>query len=186
MNHPYVPGQSAVLALDTGDLKALPRLDLDGPIVVAIVAALVVAVALVVAAVLLSRQKRPKTKQQPAGAHAKLGPRDVWKQRIAQVVADYDDGDIDREEAFARLATVARRFASAASGTTVTSHTLLDLNRDRTVSGAVSQDNWTLFRQTIAALYPPEFADNEHHRIARDATVDQAAGWVLALVEKWR
>ena len=49
-----------------------------------------------------------------------------------------------------------------------------------------NQQGLTLLRQTIEALYPPEFADAERNHIARQATVEQAGEWVANLVERWR
>ena len=42
-----------------------------------------------------------------------------------------------------------------------------------------------LLRQTIAALYPPEFADERFNAAAGEASVDEAAGWVATLIERW-
>ena len=41
-------------------------------------------------------------------------------------------------------------------------------------------------KQTIGALYPPEFADDARNRIAQTTSVQQAAEWVANLVERWR
>ena len=49
-----------------------------------------------------------------------------------------------------------------------------------------NQHGLTLLRQTIEALYPPEFADAERNHTAREATVEQAGEWVANLVERWR
>ena len=52
--------------------------------------------------------------------------------------------------------------------------------------GSWSARRLTLLRQTIEALYPPEFADAERNHIARQATGEQAGEWVANLVERWR
>ena len=54
------------------------------------------------------------------------------------------------------------------------------------LAGDSGVHGFTLLRQTIAALYPPEFANAEFNAQAKDATVEQAADWVLNLVERWR
>ena len=38
---------------------------------------------------------------------------------------------------------------------------------------------------TIAALYPPEYADSAVDTHAREVSVDDAAGWASTLVERW-
>ena len=43
-----------------------------------------------------------------------------------------------------------------------------------------------MLRQTIAALYPPEFADERFNDSARQTDVEQAAQWVNRLVERWK
>ena len=80
------------------------------------------------------------------------------------------------------LAAIARDFASNMSGRRMQANTLTDLRRLRRTGVAV---NWDLLRQTIAALYPPEFAQSEHPQ-ARGVSVRQAADWVLDLIERWQ
>ena len=93
-------------------------------------------------------------------------------------------GELEREEAFAQLAAIARDFASTATGTDVRNQTLTDIEETPRTTG--NQQGLTLLRQTIEALYPPEFADAERNHIARQATVEQAGEWVANLVERWR
>lgn len=62
--------------------------------------------------------------------------------------------------------------------------TLTDIEETPRTTG--NQQGLTLLRQTIEALYPPEFADAERNHIAGQATVEQAGEWVANLVERWR
>lgn len=173
--------QYAVEALDVSNVRPLGPLNLATPLIMAICAGVVLAIALIVATVLLSR-KRAVTPDAASPVEEKE-EKDVWIERIGNIAADYDASTITREEAFARLATVARRFASSYSEEHVDSYTLVDLNRKQPRHDA---QNWISLRQTIAALYPPEFADGKHHPIAQDVSVSQACEWVRNLIERWR
>ena len=53
------------------------------------------------------------------------------------------------------------------------------------LAGDSGVHGFTLLRQTIAALYPPEFA-TPSSRAGEGRTVEQAADWVLNLMERWR
>lgn len=114
----------------------------------------------------------------------RLPAKPVWHQRIDDVVSRHARGELEREEAFAQLAAIARDFASTATGTDVRNQTLTDIEETPRTTG--NQQGLTLLRQTIEALYPPEFADAERNHIARQATVEQAGEWVANLVERWR
>ena len=83
---------------------------------------------------------------------------------------------------------VARDFASQASSAELGSTTLQEIasRSAGSLAGDSGVHGFTLLRQTIAALYPPEFANAEFNAQAKDATVEQAADWVLNLVERWR
>ena len=118
------------------------------------------------------------------GRHDALAGKTVWHQRIDDVVSRHARGELEREEAFAQLAAIARDFASTATGTDVRNQTLTDIEETPRTTG--NQQGLTLLRQTIEALYPPEFADAERNHIARQATVEQAGEWVANLVERWR
>lgn len=176
---------AVVLAVDPGDLKPVGALQLTGPLAVVIAACLAVAVALVIAAVLLSRpSKKPRKETVQRGAHSGAGAKAVWRDRIADVVARNESGELGREDAFAELAQIAREFAGAASGRELSTSTLTDLTRlNRTPANRQGLDS---LRQTISALYPPEFADASRNRAAREASVREAAEWVSNLVERWR
>ena len=66
----------------------------------------------------------------------------------------------------------------------IRNRTLADIDAAPRTTG--NQEGITLLRQTIEALYPPEFADAANNGIAREATVEQAGEWVANLVERWR
>ena len=93
-------------------------------------------------------------------------------------------GALPRHEAFVELSVIARDFAGAASGKELSSSTLTDLAYlNRTPANRQGLD---ALKQTIGALYPPEFADDARNRIAQTTSVQQAAEWVANLVERWR
>ena len=144
------------------------------------VALLLTAAASAFAVWFLSRPKRPKAAPRPKGAHSGAHGRDVWRARIADVVTRHEGGSLTREEAFAELASIAREFASERTGRDFNAHTLTDIRRETRAAGGVD-----LLRTTIAALYPPEFADVRVNAHARTADVREAAGWVSNLVERW-
>ena len=73
---------------------------------------------------------------------------------------------------------------SSTSFETIPNQTLTDIEAAPRTTG--NQHGLTLLRQTIEALYPPEFADAERNHTAREATVEQAGEWVANLVERWR
>ena len=83
---------------------------------------------------------------------------------------------------------MARDFASQASSAELGSTTLQEIasRSAGSLAGDSGVHGFTLLRQTIAALYPPEFANAEFNAQAKDATVEQAADWVLNLMERWR
>ena len=153
------------LATDPGDLRPVESLALTTPLVVAIVACLLLAVGLIALIIMLSRPARK--------------PRN-----IDDVVARHESGALPRHEAFVELSVIARDFAGAASGKELSSSTLTDLAYlNRTPANRQGLD---ALKQTIGALYPPEFADDARNRIAQTTSVQQAAEWVANLVERWR
>lgn len=86
-------------------------------------------------------------------------------------------------EAFVELSVIARDFAGAASGKSLVQYA------DRfgvPESHARESPRIDALKQTIGALYPPEFADDARNRIAQTTSVQQAAEWVANLVERWR
>ena len=169
--------------MTTSDLTPVGQLDLTPMLAIVASACAALAVILIVAVVLLSRPRKTRAKAQPRGAHTGAADRRAWHRRIDEVVSRHDSGELDREEAFAALAGIARDYASEASGRDLTSHTLADIRREpRTESTKQGLD---LLRMTISALYPPEFADTAVNPDARGASVEEAAGWVANLVERW-
>lgn len=153
-----------------------------GPYAFATFALLAAAVALCLAAVLLGRPRRRRQIRQ--GAHRPQAGRGEWLDAIDDIRSRFHEGQLDEDDAFAELAALARRFASDRLGRDVTNHTLAELDRlPRSRGGGRGVD---LLRQTIRALYPPEFAEPAVHAGPARPTVDEAAGWVSNLVERWR
>lgn len=171
-------------SLNTDDLTVIPQLDLTVPLAAALLVCLAVMIAAIVLAVVLSRPRRKPRVSAARGVHTATTGKSVWRNRINAIVEDHDNNVIDREEAFLRLAAVARDYASAVSGRDMSAQTLSDLHRgDR---DARHRDGLNLLRQTIEALYPAEFADPQFNSAARQTDVRQAAEWVSMLVERWR
>ncbi|OZG62297.1 hypothetical protein BLEM_0843 [Bifidobacterium lemurum] len=169
-------------AADLNELDTVGELSLTTPLLVFLAVCLLLAAVLAAAAVMLSRPRRTAAK--PArGAHAHASDKTRWRARIDGVTRAYHDGELSREEAFVALARIAREFASLSSGRNLGASTLTDLASQR--SGA-TRGGLQLLRQTIEALYPPEFADAAVNSHARGVEVDEAAGWVSNLVERWR
>ncbi|PLS25473.1 hypothetical protein BLI708_07235 [Bifidobacterium imperatoris] len=173
------------LAVDPSDLHPVESLSITGPLIAAIVVFLLLAVVLVIVAVILSRPARAsRAAAQLRGAHRNASAKAQWHARIDDVLDRYANGTLTREDAFVELALIAREFATAASGKPLKSSTLADLTRiDRTL---VNRQGLDTLRQTIEALYPPEFANPAFNYQAQTVTVDQAAEWVANLVERWR
>lgn len=173
----------SVLAMDTNDLQPVGQLDIATPLIVAAALAAVLAIALVAGAVLLSRPRRNRDKPQPRGAHLDDTVKTSWHRRIDDVVRRYHAEQIDRETAFIELAAICRGIASAHTGRDLHAHTLTDIRREpRNPSTRTGLDT---LRMTIAALYPPEYADSAVDAHARGVSVDDAAGWASTLVERW-
>ncbi|PST46188.1 hypothetical protein CPA40_07025 [Bifidobacterium callitrichos] len=158
-------------------------IDLTTPLVAVAVACVLAAIALVVGAVLLSRPRRVRAAARQRGAHADAQDRRRWHRRIDDVVSRHQAGALERGEAFAELASIARDYASEASGRDLKSHTLADIRREPRTSS--TKQGLDMLRLTISALYPPEFADSAVNGPAREASVEEAAGWVSNLVERW-
>lgn len=152
------------------------------PYVASMLALIVVAVALIVLTVMVSR---PRRRTSPGtGAHRSTSDKGEWLAEIEDVRFRFQTGEIGSDDAFSELAGIARRFASDRLGRDVTNHTLAELHAvPRSRSNGKGLD---LLRQTISALYPPEFADAATQAHAGETSVDEAAGWVSNLVERWR
>lgn len=145
-----------------------------------VLACLLFAVALGALAWYLGRPRPQVTKV--VSSHSSEARSNPWRIRVQEILEAYQSDRISKEEAFLALAQTARDFASNATGRNMGSHTLLDLNIE---SRNVRQRGLDLLRQTIAALYPPEFADAMLNSQARDTTVDEASDWVLNLIDRW-
>ncbi|GAA6123400.1 hypothetical protein BPY_15080 [Bifidobacterium psychraerophilum] len=170
---------SSVLALDTSGLKALAQQPASAFWMV-LALCVCVAAALIVTAVLLGRPRRQETK--PVSSHSSEARADPWRSKVRDIVDAYESKTITKDEAFLSLAQLSRDFASNATGKDMSSHTLLDLH---TEAYNTQQRGLDLLRQTIAALYPPEFADAAFNTQAREATVAEASEWVFNLIDRW-
>lgn len=173
-----------MLAISPSDLHPVSAPNISGALLAALVAALILVVALIVAAVLGSRAKSATASTSTTTARRAGHDKTDWIKRINSVVNLYNAKEISREQAFARLAKITRSFAGEASGKDMSARTLSDLNR--LPRNASNQETLDRLRQTVAALYPPEFADASRNRSARETTVADAAGWVTTLVERWQ
>lgn len=132
----------------------------------------------------VSPRTQPRNSDRARGAHSNASSKAEWRARIDDVVARHESGALPRHEAFVELSVIARDFAGAASGKELSSSTLTDLAYlNRTPANRQGLD---ALKQTIGALYPPEFADDARNRIAQTTSVQQAAEWVANLVERWR
>jgi hypothetical protein len=178
---------SSIPSLTENAFTALPQpealIEVPTALIVALVTCLCTAALLIVVIALLSRpRKHVDTKS--CGAHAAGNDKKAWHRRIDEIVNRYEQNDLMREEALNELAQTAREFAGIQTGKDMSSYTLSD------ISGLPVHETFDpgmkLLRQTIAALYPPEFADVEHHAEAQYADVHQAAEWVANLIERWR
>ena len=107
-----------------------------------------------------------------------------WKTRINSVQKDFNRGLLTEKQAYQRLSTLARQFASAKLGKDMTKHTLAEMRQETSVDPKHKGDFDSL-RQTIEALYPPEFASDDWYASTRSATVEEATKWVSSLVERW-
>lgn len=180
------PVASATLlaAVRTDDLRPAASPEVSGVLAVVLVAALAAAALCVALAAVLSRPRRRAPKPAARGAHATGGDKDLWRRRVDDVLARHRAGALERQEAFNELAAIARDFASQASGRDLTSSTLADIAGAPHTSA--DRQGLDLLRVTVTALYPPEFADQTADARAGAVTVEEAAGWVSSLIERWR
>lgn len=153
-------------------------------LVVLLIVSIVLAVVLIALTIFLSRPRRHGSQTRSHGAHSDKSSNRAWLDRVQRTLDDFSNGDITRDEAFRQLADTARDYAGERTGSDMSTRTLAELNRsERTGSDKQGLD---LLRQTIAALYPPEFADIARNAQARDTTVAEAGQWVSTLIERWR
>ena len=183
-------GTSSTLAaaVDVNDLHPVTDVPVASLLPIVTMACFIALLILIVAIVIMSRPRRAKRVAAPRGSHNALAPVSQWKSRVHDIVERNGAGKLSREDAFVELAAVARDFASQASSAELGSTTLQEIasRSAGSLAGDSGVHGFTLLRQTIAALYPPEFANAEFNAQAKDATVEQAADWVLNLVERWR
>ncbi|MFT8704731.1 hypothetical protein [Bifidobacterium aquikefiricola] len=173
---------TATLAtIDTSQLTVAGPLGVGGLWIATLVGILLVC-ALIALIIWLWHPRKVKLLKR-TGAHSQTSRTDPWHGRIDDIEQRYESGEITREEAFVALARVAREYASQNLSKDVRSSTLAEFaNESRMGSNRQGID---LLRQTIAALYPPEFADTTN-RQAKESTVHEAARWVGRLTERWR
>ena len=185
----FVTSSTLAAAVDVNDLHPVTDVPVASLLPIVTMACFIALLILIVAIVIMSRPRRAKRVAAPRGSHNALAPVSQWKSRVHDIVERNGAGKLSREDAFVELAAVARDFASQASSAELGSTTPLQEIASRS-AGSLASDSgvhgFTLLRQTIAALYPPEFANAEFNAQAKDATVEQAADWVLNLVERWR
>ena len=172
------------LASGHGRIKVMPTMTQPIWLLALTTAAIILTLALAATALLLPKFRRQHGEHmvhEEGPAQVSSDSRDAWRQQIDQVVARYDKGQLDRDQAMTALATIARGFASRSWNSDMKSKTLAEIQaQPRTPSTRKGLD---LLRQTIDALYPPEFA-LPRDSAETDATVDQAADWVRALIER--
>lgn len=169
----------AQLAVKTSGLKPVEQLDITTALIIVLTACLLVALALIAGVIVLSRPRR--SKPQPRAAHIANTNKAKWHQRIDDVLLRHKADELTSEQAFAELASICRNFASVHIGQDMSAHTLTDIRLEpRTPSSGSGLD---LLRVTIEALYPPEFAARTVN--ATQTSVEDAAGWVSSLVERW-
>ena len=173
---------SQSLALDVSSLRPAGAFGFPTRYVALCAGFTAIAVIAIVLVAVLSRPRRAQV--QTSGTHSGQNQRMQWHQRVQDVVRRHEAGELDRVDAFNELAGIVRAYASTTTGRDMAAHTLADFNAMPRPSA--NREGVDLLRQTIAALYPPEFASTASNAQAKDTTVRQAAEWVSKLVERWR
>ena len=167
------------LASDHGRPKVMPAMTQPAWLLTLTAIAIIATLALATAALVLPKfrhQQREHTVQ------ANFDSRNAWRQRIDQVMDQYDNGRMNRDQAMTALAAIARGFASRSWNSDMKAKTLAEIKAQPRTPG--TRQGLDLLRQTIDALYPPEFA-LPRDSAGTDATVNQAADWVRDLIERW-
>ncbi|MCH4208669.1 hypothetical protein [Bifidobacterium sp.] len=172
------------IAIEYRDLRPVPQIASTTTLTMLLIGCAALLLASVIVIVVLSQPRRAPRRARAVGAHSGSNDRNVWHARIDAIVEQHARGAITRAEAFDELAQVARNYASVASGADMRTQTLLELSRRP--HSASDQHSLNLLKQTIGALYPPQFADAQADVQARDTSVEQAGEWVSRLVERWR
>ena len=116
-----------IITLPDNGFDTMDPIHIETGLGIVIAVCLAIAMALIILVVWLSRPNRKPTKTVNHGRHDAATGTSVWHERIDDVVARHAKGDLTRENAFALLASIARDFASAATGSDVRSQTLTDI-----------------------------------------------------------
>ncbi|MBO6098422.1 MAG: hypothetical protein IIY26_02825 [Aeriscardovia sp.] len=141
----------------------------------------IIALILTAAIIVLPLIIPPKAKKEAQGRHSEQKDASEWIEKVEDVKKAYEEGDLEEVDAYARLAQLARGFVSEEMDLNLYSKTLHDLEW----APVSNRRRYEMFRQTISALYPPEYADSEVDRAADEATVESAANWVEDLISRW-
>ena len=159
------------------DASAVPSLGYSPILMAAGIIALILTVAVIVLPLLIP----PKAKKEAQGRHSEQKDASEWIEKVEAVKKAYEEGDLEEVDAYAQLAQVARGFVSEEMDLNLYSKTLHDLEW----APVSNRRRYEMFRQTISALYPPEYANSEVDRAADEATVESAADWVEDLISRW-
>ncbi|MDD6373623.1 MAG: hypothetical protein PUF97_04005 [Bifidobacteriaceae bacterium] len=153
------------------------------PFIIAMVVFIVLAVAIAVVAFM---PRKPKKSPVAVGQPEVMSVSEIetWHGRVEKIRRESQAEEISDDDAYLELAKLCRDFASARLGSNLQDSTLTDIRRN-TVSSP-QRDGMQSLRQTITALYPPEFANPESNAQAQQATVGEACDWVDTLIERWR
>ncbi|MBQ1286881.1 MAG: hypothetical protein IIY17_02745 [Aeriscardovia sp.] len=141
----------------------------------------IIALILTAAIIVLPLIIPPKAKKEAQGRHSEQKDASEWIEKVEDVKKAYEEGDLEEVDAYARLAQLARGFVSEEMDLNLYSKTLHDLEW----APVSNRRRYEMFRQTISALYPPEYADSQVDRAADEATVESAANWVEDLISRW-
>lgn len=141
----------------------------------------IIALILTVAVIALPLLIPPKAKEDSAGRHNEKKDASEWVGKVEEIKQKYSKGEVEEVEAYAMLSRVAREFVSEEMDLNLYSKTLRDLEW----APVSNRKRYDLFKQTISALYPPEYANAESDRAADEATVESAANWVEDLISRW-
>lgn len=114
--------------------------------------------------------------------HQQGHPLAYWRKAVSIVTERHLAGELTRHEAFVALAGIARSYATSRTGEQYHALTLQDIAQSHdqcNTSGIV------LLRQSIAGLYPAEFA-NDQHAHSQHISVEDASQWLMTLIERWQ
>lgn len=163
----------------TRQLKPLPYLEQPAWLLTLTLVCIVLTALAILTAVFLPRLLRTKSGREDG----QITPKKTWQEEVNRVVADHKQGKLSRDQAMKELAGIARGFASQSWHQDMTTKTLAEITvQPRTTSTSKGLD---LLRQTIDALYPPEFSLYGERYGGEPVSVDEAADWVITLIERW-